>query len=161
MSILCCQPALRMPAVGGPRRGEGARMRREARDWAGLQAASYPMQQQGGQQQRSFQDALHQGVATDQSAHGGQNTLCPAGPHPGSGRAAPSPTPTAPTTGALILVRFPDLLICLPLPGLRLDLRPCFSKGSAASPSPGPQGVASASITKLCDKKCGPLIKIM
>ena len=156
-----------MPAVGGPRSGEGARIRREARDWPGLQAASCPVHQQGGQEQRRFQGALHQGVATDRSAlrrctqRPGHPAPCPARPHPGPGRAVPSPAPTAPTAGAILPGRFPDLLICVPLPGLLLDLRPCFSKGSAASSSPGPQGVASASITKLCDKKCGPLIKIM
>jgi hypothetical protein len=31
----------------------------------------------------------------------------------------------------------------------------------ACLPSPIPHWVASASITKPCDKKCGPLIKIM
>lgn len=39
-----------------------------------------------------------------------------------------------------------------------------FSRGRTASSStlsPGPQGVASVSITKPCDKKCSPLIKIM
>ena len=143
-----------------PEEGGGGSDEERGQDWPGLQAASYPMHQQGGQE-----DALHQGVATDRSAlrraHRGQDTVRPARPHPGPGKAVPSPAPTAPTAGALLPGRFPDLLICVPLPGLLLDLRPCFSKGSAASSSPGPQGVASASITKLCDKKCGPLIKIM
>lgn len=144
-------------------------MRREARDWAGLQAASHPMHQQGGQEQRRFQDALHQGVATDLSAlrrctqRPGHPAPCPSPSWAREG--GPIPRPHCPDCrrgrGALLPGRFPDLLICVPLPGLLLDLRPCFSKGSAASPSPGPQGVASASITKLCDKKCGPLIKIM
>ena len=81
--------------------------------------------------------------------------------------AAPALDPHCPDSRALLLpIRFPDLLICiplLPLPGLRLDFRPCFPKASLPppSPSPSPQGVASASITKPGDKKCGPLIKIM
>lgn len=39
----------------------------EARDWAGLKASSLPMQQGGGQEQRSVQakDTVRQGVATD------------------------------------------------------------------------------------------------
>lgn len=151
-------------AVGGLRRGEGARRRREARDWAGLQAASYPMQQQEGQEQRSFQDVLHQGVAADQSAP----RWCTQRPeHPAPCRSpsraregGPIPHPHCPNRGGPHPGQVPRLAhLRPPFQGSCLICDLVFPKAGLPPPPPVPRGLLQPPLPNSVTRNAAPLLK--
>lgn len=159
MSILCCQPALRMPAVGGPRSGEGARMRREARDWAGLQAASYPMQQPGGQQKgasRTHCTKVWQLIR----AHTEARTPCALPvPIPGQGGRPHPPPPLPQPRGPSSWSGSQTCSSASPFQGSGLICDLVFPKAGLPPPPPVPRGLLQPPLPNSVTRNAAPLLK--
>lgn len=96
----------------------------------------------------------HKGVAAGQKAHKWR-MITPEHPRTGLGW----PFPHCPADKALFRLRFSDLLICIPLPGLRLDLQPCFPKAGLPPHPPAPRGLLQPPLPNRVTRNAAPLLK--
>lgn len=163
----CCTGSTEHTFCGGPEEGEiGSWWRRgprRARHWAGPAGCPHPPGPRGGVQEgRPFQakDTVHRAVATAQKADTkhteAQNIPLPAFPLSWARVRFQSPWPDR---QALLPLGFPDLLICIPLPELSLDLRPCFPKARLPLPPPVPWGLLQPPLPNPVTRNAAPLLK--
>lgn len=154
------EAALSMPVEGGQRReredSDDDWRLREARNWAGPAGRLL--------QWRTFQTkdlGTKVCVATAQKAP----KWCIVRPEHPTACLTPVwtrvaiPVPHLPQDRPLLPLRFPDLHSCIPLPGLRLDLQPCFPKAGLTPPPPAPRGLLQPPLPNRVTRNAAPLLK--